>query len=61
MIAASLVELMGQTEGLGGLLRNRGGIGMRVANAGKRTSNGNASLLVLAPGVPDGTRGHLDA
>ena len=52
---------MGQTEGLGGLLRNRGGIGMRVANAGKRTSNGNASLLVLAPGVLDGTRGHLDA
>ena len=57
---ASLVELMGQAKGLGGLLRNCRGIGMRVANASKRTGDGHASLLVLATGVLNGARGHLD-
>ena len=60
MDAASLVELMSQAKGLGGLLRNRRGIGVRVANASKRTSNGHAGFFVLAAGVLNGARGHLD-
>lgn len=60
MIAASLVELMGQAKGLGGMLRNRGGIGMRVTNASKRAGDGHAGFLVLATGVLNGARGHLD-
>ena len=61
MAAASLVELMSQAKGLGGLLRNRRGIGVRVTNASKRAGNGHAGFLVLAAGVLNGARGHLDA
>lgn len=60
MITASLVELTSKTKGLGGLLRNRGGIGMRVANTSKRAGDGHASPLVLATGVLNGACGHLD-
>lgn len=51
---------MSQAKGLGSLLRNRGGIGMRVANTSKRAGYGHAGLFVLATGVLNGACGHLD-